>query len=60
MNEQNYNEPIKSPVAKRNRLNGLKSRGPTTEAGHLQTDLSKVTHGIRCEKPFLPWRSMFR
>jgi hypothetical protein len=54
MNEQNYNEPIKSPVAERNRLNGMKSHGPTTEAGRLQTDLSKVTHGIRCERPVVP------
>jgi hypothetical protein len=54
MNEQNYNEPNKNPVAERNRLNGVKSHGPTTEAGRLRTDLSKVTHGIRCERPVIP------
>jgi len=54
MSEQNYSEPIKNPVAERNRQNGAKGHGPTTEAGRLQTDLSKVTHGIRCERPVIP------
>ena len=38
----------------RRRENGAKSRGPKTSAGREATDLSKVKHGIRCERPIIP------
>jgi hypothetical protein len=40
--------------AQRRRENGKKSRGPKTEEGRLATDLSKVRHGVRCERPVIP------
>jgi hypothetical protein len=37
----------------RRRENGAKGRGPKTAEGRAATDLSKVTHGIRYEKPVI-------
>lgn len=40
--------------AERNRQNGRKSQGPKTAKGREATDLSKLSHGIRCERPLIP------
>jgi hypothetical protein len=38
----------------RRRENGKRSRGPKTAEGREATDLSKVTHGVRFERPIIP------
>jgi hypothetical protein len=54
MAKSNLIEKHCDKLAERNRENGSKSNGPKTPAGKMATDVSKVTHGIRCELPVIP------